>query len=117
MTIGDRIRSARSACGISQTELAEKISVSKQTLYKYESGIVTNIPSDKIEAIAAACGTSPSTLMGWDKEINSDPLTPAERRLLEYYRRLPDVEGGMLIGYAERLFEESKGKDTTQKMA
>nr|WP_242843822.1 MULTISPECIES: helix-turn-helix transcriptional regulator [Clostridia] len=35
-----------------QTELAEKIGVSKQTLYKYENNIVTNIPSYKIELIA-----------------------------------------------------------------
>ena len=32
---------------MSQVEFADKINVSKQTLYKYEDDIITNIPSDK----------------------------------------------------------------------
>lgn len=67
MTIGNRIKQIReNTLRISQTELAEKIGVSKQTLYKYENDIITNIPSDKIEAIARLAGLSPSYLMGWD---------------------------------------------------
>ena len=34
MTGGDRIRNHRKLSGISQTDLAEQIGVSKQTLYK-----------------------------------------------------------------------------------
>ena len=51
---------------MSQVSFADKINVSKQTLYKYENDIITNIPSDKIEAIAKLCGVSPAYLMGWD---------------------------------------------------
>ena len=65
MTKGQRIRSLRETLMISQTDLAEKIQVSKQTLYKYENDIVTNIPSDKIEALAVELNTTPSYLMGW----------------------------------------------------
>lgn len=46
MTVGDRIRKQRELLGFSQTELAEKVNISKQTLYKYEKNIITNIPSD-----------------------------------------------------------------------
>ncbi|WP_369794744.1 helix-turn-helix domain-containing protein [Eubacterium sp. SB2] len=49
---GDRIKNLRESINVLQTELAEKIGVSKQTLYKYENNIVTNIPSYKIELIA-----------------------------------------------------------------
>jgi repressor LexA len=66
MTIGQRIKALREQKGFSQIELAEKIGVSKQNLYKYENGIISNIPSDKIEAAAAALGTSPAYLMGWN---------------------------------------------------
>ena len=52
MDIGERIKELRERKGISQTAFAKLIGVSKQTLYKYENGLVTNIPSDKIEAIA-----------------------------------------------------------------
>ena len=56
--------------GYSQTELAEKIGVSKQTLYKYENNIVTNIPSTKIELLAEKLEVSEMFLMGWqDQEI------------------------------------------------
>lgn len=52
MNIGDRIKNKRLKLDINQNDLAEKIGVSKQTLYKYENSIVTNIPSDKIELLA-----------------------------------------------------------------
>lgn len=65
MDKGKIIKLLREQKGFSQVELADKIGVSKQTLYKYEKGIVTNIPSDKIEALAKALGTTPEVLMGW----------------------------------------------------
>lgn len=74
MSIGKRIKESREKIGLSQTELAEKIGVSKQNLYKYETGIITNVPSDKIEAIAAVCKVSPSFIMGW-----SDDSKPKRR--------------------------------------
>ena len=68
MTIGERIKKVRNQLGMSQVSFADKIGVSKQTLYKYENNIVTNIPSDKIEIIAEIGGTTPSYLMGWTEE-------------------------------------------------
>ena len=64
-TVGDRIRQIRELCGLSQVELADAIGTTKQNLYKYENNIITNIPSDKIERIAAVCRVSPAYLMGW----------------------------------------------------
>lgn len=73
MTIGKRIKELREKRGMSQVDLADKISVSKQTLYKYENGIITNIPSDKIEGIAKVFNISPSYLMGWkDDDADSE---------------------------------------------
>ena len=67
MTIGDRIKKLRKDRDMTQEELAKCIDSKKQTIYKYENNIVTNIPSDKIEKIAEALETTPSYLMGWDK--------------------------------------------------
>ncbi|WP_318708848.1 LexA family protein [Candidatus Acetatifactor stercoripullorum] len=69
MTVGERIKDLRERLNISQVDFANKINVSKQTLYKYENNIITNIPSDKIEAVAKIGNISPAYLMGWD--INS----------------------------------------------
>lgn len=77
MTIGERIRQARENAGYSQVMLADRINVSKQTLYKYETGVVTNIPSDKIEAIAAATHTTPAFLMGWKEKPRRFPILGA----------------------------------------
>ena len=68
MTVGERIKEIRNKIGMSQVDFADKINVSKQTLYKYENNIITNIPSDKIEAAAHLGNLAPSYLMGWDED-------------------------------------------------
>lgn len=77
MTVGERIKALREHLGISQVDFADKINVSKQTLYKYENNIITNIPSDKVEAAAKIGNISPSYLMGWDG-IGTTNLYPIE---------------------------------------
>lgn len=72
MTLSQKIKLKREEMGISQTELANKIGVSKQTLYKYENGIITNIPSDKIEKIAYYLNVSAAYLMGWLEQNDCD---------------------------------------------
>ncbi len=72
MTIGERIKKLRISKDVSQKALADKIRISKQTLYKYENDIITNIPSDKIEAIAVVLGVTPAYIMGWDNIINEN---------------------------------------------
>lgn len=67
MTIGERIKKKRIESGFSQVDFANKIDVSKQTLYKYENNIITNIPSDKIEAISKVLNLSPMYIMGWEE--------------------------------------------------
>lgn len=83
MTKGQRIRQRREELNIGQTELADKLKISKQTLYKYEADIVTNIPSDKIEEIARALDCTPDYIMGWnDNEgyyINEETAKEAQR--------------------------------------
>lgn len=88
MTIGNRIRTRRELLGISQTELAEKIKVSKQTLYKYEKNIVTNIPSDKIEALSKFLNVSEAYLMGWEENSELIPDILADKPLLECLKKI-----------------------------
>ena len=99
MTKGQRIRFRREELNIGQTELAEKINVSKQTLYKYETDIVTNIPSDKVEALAHALDTTPQYIMGWDEndvivDLKSSPeeMEKAFRLWAEYENLPPDKQ-------------------------
>ena len=80
MTVGERIKEVRINRNISQVDLAAKIGVSKQTLYKYENNIITNIPSDKIEAIANICKLPPAYFMGW--ENNTINITKNLRHIM-----------------------------------
>ena len=66
MTVGERIKKIRENLNISQTDLAKGVNISKQTLYKYETNVVTNIPSNVIEKIANILAVSPAVLMGWE---------------------------------------------------
>ena len=70
MTIGERIKEKRLEKRMSLEDLANVANVARQTIYKYENNIITNIPTDKIEAIANALGVSPSYLMGWEDTIS-----------------------------------------------
>ena len=47
-------------------ELAERVGTSKQTIHRYEKGIISNIPPEKIERLATVLETTPSELMGWE---------------------------------------------------
>ena len=67
MTMGEKIRIAREAAGLTQEELGQLCNTTKQTIYKYEIGKVTNIPLDRIETISKAIGVTPAYLMGWEE--------------------------------------------------
>ena len=71
ITIGKRIRSLRENLDMTQEELAHKIGSTKQAVFKYEAGIVTNIPMSKIELIAKALGCSPAYLLGWSNDTDA----------------------------------------------
>lgn len=67
-SIGQNIKEKRLEKKMSLEDLANVAHVARQTIYKYENDIITNIPSDKIEAIANALGVTPAYLMGWEEK-------------------------------------------------
>lgn len=95
MTKGQRIKLKREELNIKQTELAEKVHISKQTLYKYENDIITNIPSNKLEEIAAALDTTPDYLMGWqDVKILHDDnvfIAPYENVNVTEFKKAKEI--------------------------
>ena len=72
MTIGDRIRLSRERANLTQEELGRKCGTTKQTIYKYEIGKVTNIPLDRLQRIADAIGVTAAYLMGWEDAVLPD---------------------------------------------
>lgn len=75
MTKGQRIKELREKCGFTQEELAKKLDTTKQTIHKYEKDIVTNIPSDRIEALSKVLNSTPEYILGWEeKKKNNDAM-------------------------------------------
>ena len=81
-----KLKALRKSRGLTLENLAELIGTSKQTIQRYESGRISNIPPERVESLARALGTTPSELMGWGDDIavydNIAPLTVKKLPLL-----------------------------------
>lgn len=110
MGLKENIKSKRLELGLTLEEVANKIGVKKPTLQRYESGVISNIPSDKIEALAEVFDISPAYLMGWEeksvsnKEIqNNLSLSKKEETLLHNFNKLNDIGKNEAIKRVEEL--------------
>lgn len=82
MTIGEKIRDLRISFGLTQEELADAVGTKKQTIHKYETGIISNIPASKIKALADKLETTPSYLMGWKETTDiGTPYNPVVHKI------------------------------------
>jgi transcriptional regulator with XRE-family HTH domain len=92
MTTGEKIIKARISLGISQTKLAEQAGISKQNLYKYEKGIIKNIPIENIKTLAHLLNTTPTYLLGLDDVYLFTDLTQEEiTKVLSYIEHLKTI--------------------------
>ena len=73
---GDRIRACRIKMHMTQEEVANYLGIKKQAVYKYESGAVTNIPLENVEALAQLFSVTPAYIAGWDEK---DPAPPPDQ--------------------------------------
>ncbi len=80
--IANRLKELRQAKGLTLEEVAEAIGTSKQTIHRYENGVISNIPHDKIERLASALSTTPSDLMGWNDAYSYDNIIPIKKKRL-----------------------------------
>ena len=109
MTLGEKIKFLREQYNMTQTDVAKKIGVATQTVFKYEKNIVTNIPLDTIEKLASIFCVTPAYLMGWEDEQSatkkeqpaSEPLlTDEHKRILASVSDLPQEDIEKVIDYA-----------------
>lgn len=63
MNIGKNIKTRRTDLGLTLEEVAKIVGVSRQTIQRYESGVIASIPSDRIEKLAQALNTTPAFVM------------------------------------------------------
>ena len=102
--IGNRIRKYRKDSGLTQEQLAEKISVTKSRVSNWEQGI--NRPdADILGAICRALNVSPSDLL--DVHLTDDELNAHEKKVIKAYRTKEDLQQAVdiLLGIDEDTAE------------
>jgi repressor LexA len=109
MSLGNNIKYARKAAGLTQEDIAREIGVSKQTVQKYESGIITTISSDKIEIIAKLLRTTPAKLMGWEDNTSAQSFKLFSPNVTDDVVTFP-VLGSIAAGYNETAIEDWSGE-------
>lgn len=111
MSIGQRIKQARDRLDMTQDELARLCKTTKQTIYKYENEVVTNIPYEKIVLLSKALNVSPSYLFGWEEKKSSPDelqLTEGERTLLNLFRQIPEDRQQMVLQMIQAALSSPK---------
>lgn len=81
MTVGERIKQRRKELKLSADIVAEKIGVSRSTIFRYEKGEIEKMPTDVLALIADALHTTPGKLMGWDTDEENKDILPIYNKL------------------------------------
>lgn len=112
MSLGEKIKCARQAANITQEELGRICGTTKQTIYKYEMGIVTNIPFDRLEKIANAIGIPAEQLLGWGDDSSKNKaltFTEEDERMREFaslFSKLSPDERKLVIAQMKGILSE-----------
>jgi len=105
--MGARIAEARKGSSITQTQLAEAMSVSQQTVASWEVGR-RGVPVSVLPALARALGTTAEDLIG---ESSRAPAkrgpTPKLQQQVERLARLPKAKQRVVIEMLEGLLSQA----------
>ena len=99
MSIGEVIRRLRLESGRSLESVAKELGISRQTMSRYETGVIGAIPYDNLVALAKVYGVSPAYLMGWERDDRQD-----EEKMLEQLRSDPELR--MLLSASAGLSKD-----------
>lgn len=83
MTMGERICELRTAHSMSMEELGKYLGVGRSAIFKYEKGMIENLPRSTIEKMAILFGVSPSYIMCFDEWDQNSQALSDEVKLIE----------------------------------
>ena len=102
MNIGQTIKEARMAKGITQEELGKLVGVQKSAVAKWENGRVVNIKRSTLQKLAIALDIKGSDLIEdiapvQEKPVNDDELTESQRILIDFAKTLSEEQAGKVL--------------------
>lgn len=106
-TIHKNIKSRRKELKMTQSDLAEKLGYAdKSMIAKIEAGLV-DLPQSRIEAFAAALGTTKEALTGWTEERarNSFSYCVEQQMAVIGYSLTYTTEGDVILSYEGADYE------------
>lgn len=111
MNVGERIKQRRKSMKMSADQLAERVGVSRSTIFRYEKGDIEKVGPDVLKGIAKALNTTPSFLMGWDdiQEKKSKDL-----EIISIYNELKTPRQKKVLTYADNQLKEQKLEENNQ---
>ncbi|XTU39031.1 XRE family transcriptional regulator [Enterococcus faecium] len=98
MDIGERMKLRRKELNLSADVVAEKLGVSRSTIFRYEKGDIEKLPTNILEDIAEVLKTTPAFLMGWE-----DENAPSIETI---YKQLNSERQTKVYNFAEQQLEE-----------
>lgn len=114
MSTGSRIKERRKQLCLTADQLAEKVGVSRSTMFRYENGDIEKVPLDYLGVLSSVLCTTPEYLMGWTddpliKETTptkkEEDLTPFEREVLTRLRLLTEDQQRAFLAYLITLLD------------
>lgn len=110
-TTGDRIREMRLRQKLTLDDVAKYLNVNRQAIYKYEHGVVTNIPLENLEKMAELFCTTPGYLAGWTdatppSSASAVSSTPEARIISEGIDKMPKERREQALRIMQAAFAE-----------
>lgn len=96
MNIGKRMKDRRKQLGLTADQVAEKLNVSRASIFRYEKGDIEKFPLDSLTPLAEALQTTPEELMGWHSEADISII----------YNQLNDLRQTKVYNFAEYQLKE-----------
>lgn len=119
MTFAERLRQLRIEKKMTLEEVGKRIGVGRANVYKYEHGIITNIPPEKAKMLAEMFGVSVQYLMGWtDKRGVSLPdqiPLPDNEMFVKAYSVMSSADRSLLIDIFNRAYIKLKMQEPNKK--
>lgn len=99
--VGNSIKEARKAKGLTQKDLAKLLECSHTTISKYEQGEIENMPRPRMQKMADILEVSPVILFNFADEQQKQPvqdeLSDVKRALIDLVEGLSENEAAVLL--------------------